>query len=69
MGHKKNILQIKRIKPTELSAIQLDEMAAFYVMLLKYKKKRASFDVAFVMKLVYKENVFAKFILNYSKTV
>jgi hypothetical protein len=69
MGHKKNILQSKRIKPTELSAIQLDEMAAFYVMLLKYKKKRASFDVALVMKLVYKENVFAKFILNYSKTV
>jgi hypothetical protein len=69
MDYKKNILQIKRLKPTGLSAIQLDEMAAFYVMLLKYKKKRASFDVSLIMKLVYKENVFAKFMLNYSKTV
>ena len=68
MDYKKIILKIKLQKSVEFSAIQLDEMTAFYLVLLKYKKKRPNFDVDFVMKVVYTENVFVKFILNYSKT-
>jgi hypothetical protein len=68
MDYKIIILKIKLQKSTELSTIQLDEMAAFYLMLLKYKKKRASFDVALVMEEVYTENIFEKFMLNFSKT-
>ena len=67
MNYRKIILILKVQKSTELSAIKVSEMTAFYLVLLKYKKKRANFDIDHVMNEVYTAEIFAEFLANYYK--
>jgi hypothetical protein len=67
MGLKKIISRIKLQKVTELSVLEIQEMTAFYLVLLKIQEKRVGFDVGLVMREVYTKTVFEKFLLDYKR--
>jgi len=68
MGFKKIISLIKLQKVTELTVLEIQEMEAFYLVLLKIQEKRVGFDVGLVMREVYTKTVFEKFLLQYKKS-
>lgn len=67
MDFNKIISLIKLQKVTELSVLEIQEMTAFYFVLLKIQEKRVGFDVGLVMREVYTKTVFEKFIFQYKK--
>lgn len=62
MRFKNFIIRTKNEHFTDLGASEKHEMKEFYLVLLKIQKKRPKFDVSLVMKEVYSESVFRKFI-------
>jgi hypothetical protein len=62
MKFKNLIIRNKTEKFIDLGAPVMQEMKEFYLVLLKIQKKRPQFDVNLVMKEVYSESVFRKFI-------
>ncbi len=56
--------QTKR-KSDCLTEEQLNDMIPFYLMLVKMKKNRPFFNIAFVMSKTYTEPKYQKFILQY----
>lgn len=62
MRLKKLIFRNKNENLTDYLESEMSEMKEFYLVLLKIQKKRPGFNVNLVMKEVYSESVFRKFI-------
>ena len=62
MKFKNLIFRNKAEKAVHLGDSELQEMKEFYLELLKIQKQRPQFDVNLVMKEIYSESVFRKFI-------
>lgn len=62
MSFKNLIFRNKTENLTDYPESEMNEMKAFYLVLLKIKKKRPEFNVNLVMKEVYSESVFRKFV-------
>lgn len=56
------IFRNKKETCIDLGPLEMQEIKEFYWVLLKVQKKRPQFDVNLVMKAVYSESVFRKFI-------
>lgn len=62
MSFKNLIFRNKTENLTDYPESEMNEMKAFYLVLLKIQKKRPEFNVNLVMKEVYSESVFRKFV-------
>lgn len=62
MSFKNLIFRNKTENLMDYPESEMNEMKAFYLVLLKIQKKRPEFNVNLVMKEVYSESVFRKFV-------